>query len=137
MIIGGMNIKAIQLILFALVLSTLMVLGAAQDGSGFGHPPGYAGDRNDGYNGHGQLGDDHRGDNNWGNYRHDDHGSLGLGGYKYHWSYPVYYDYGWYPYYTYTYYPTYYYYTTPVVYPTYPYTPLAYNWFDPWWIANV
>jgi hypothetical protein len=144
--IGGMDIKAIKLMLFVLALSMLMLLGAAQDDSGFGHPPGYAGDgsfgqsvgdRHGGYNGDGHSGDDNRGDNHWGDFRHNGHDWLGLGEHTYYRSYPAYYNYGWYPYYTYTYYPTYYYYTTPVVHTTYHYTPQADNWFDPWWTANV
>lgn len=144
--IGGMDIKAIKLMLFVLVLSMLIALGAAQDDSGFGYPPGYTGDGSGGqsasshhdvYRGDGNRGDDHHGDNNWGDHRQDGHDWLGLGGRTYYWSYPSYYDYGWYPHYTYTSYPTYYYYTTPVVHTTYHYTPREDNWFDPWWTTNV
>lgn len=176
LVIGGIEIKSTRLMLPVLALAMLMALGAAQDGSGFGYPPGYTGDgsggqgafasdqmnnynapvasdamasetfdrdhrngdsHDGGYDGGDHQGDDHRGDNNWGDYRHGGNDWLGVGGYKYYWSSPVYYDYGWYPYYTYTYYPTYYYYTKPVVYSTYHYSPLVYNWYDPWWTSNV
>jgi len=72
-----------------------------------------------------------------GGARHD-HGYDWLnpgGSHSYTWWTPAYYDYTWYPAYTYTYYPTYYY-TTPVVYSTYYYDPVVYN-YDPWWAANV
>lgn len=171
---GGIVINAIKLMLSVLALSMLMALGAAQDGSGFGYPPGYSGDeyggqsalasdqmntygtpdamaseafdrdyrdgnyRDDDHKGDDRHGDDNHGDDHWGKDRRDGgHDWLGLGGYSYYyWSYPTYYDYGWYPYYT-TYYPTYYYYTTPAVYTTYHYSPLVYNWYDPWWTSNV
>ncbi|OPY51928.1 MAG: hypothetical protein A4E48_01352 [Methanosaeta sp. PtaU1.Bin060] len=137
---GGMNI-ATKLMFFVLALSMLIASGAAQDGSGFGHPPGYMGDGSGAQNAgdwqDGNGGDRHPGGENWGDHRHDGHDWLGVGGHTYYWSYPSYYDYGWYPHYTYTYYPTYYYYTTPVAHTTYQYAPLNYNWFDPWWTANV
>ncbi|VVB69834.1 Uncharacterised protein [uncultured archaeon] len=114
--LGGIQIKAINLILSVFMMGILVATGAAFDGANDrGHSPD-GGIRHD-------VGD-----------RHQNHDWLNPGGvvYSYKWWTPTYYDYTWYPTYTY---PTYYY-TTPIVYPTYTYNPIDYS-YDPWWQANA